>query len=131
MIVVCICVFRVRTILTTSPKQKVPVLEIPAAEEHVVLDRYEGWVNEFPFDYTPEDYHVARTRSVFFRLEGEVLQVMETRTRIPKRAIWDEPKHKAKFTRKRIYNLSETKVDLLPHGLIRRRYIFHKNIFVS
>lgn len=114
-------------ILTTVPedknttKPKVPVLEIPAAEEHAVLERFEGWLNELPYLYDPQNYHVARTKSVYFRLEGETLRIMETRIRIPKRAVWDEPKHKLKFTRRRTYNLAGAKIELLPEGLIRRR----------
>ena len=115
---------RFKQILTIPPKKKAfPVLEIPAVEEHAVLERFEGWLNELPYSYKPENYHVARTKSVFFRLEGEILQVMETKTRIPKRAIWDEPNHKAKFTKKRVYSLVGSTVELLPSGLIRRRCV--------
>lgn len=99
----------------------VPVLEIPAVEEHAVQERYEGWLNELPYIYDPHNYHVARTKSVFFSLEGGVLCVMETRMKVPKRAVWDEPKRKFKFIRKRIYNLIGAKIELLPEGLIRRR----------
>lgn len=102
-------------------KSKVSVVEIPAAEEHTVLERFEGWLNELPYLYDPQNYHVARTKSVYFRLEGETLRIMETRMRIPKRAVWDEPKHKLKFTRRRTYNLAGAKIELLPEGLIRRR----------
>lgn len=99
----------------------VPVLEIPAAKEHAVQERYEGWLNELPYTYDPNNYHVARTKSAFFILEGGMLRVMETRMKVPKRTVWDEPKRKYKFTRKRVYNLTGAKVELLPDGLIRRR----------
>ena len=113
---------QIKEILTTPSKKKVlPVLEIPAAEEHVVVERFEGWLNELPYNYNPENYHVARTKPVFFKLQGEILQVIETKTRIPKKAIWDEPKYKAKFTKKRVYSLAGSTVELLPLGLIRRR----------
>lgn len=120
---------RVREILT-APLDKepvhvvVPVLEIPAAEEHAVQERYEGWLNELPYTYDPHNYHVARTKSVFFSLEGGVLRVMETRMKVPKRAVWDEPKRKYKFIRKRVYNLIGAKIELLPEGLTRRRYVY-------
>lgn len=125
-IVVYKLVQRIREILT-APLDKepahvvVPVLEIPAAEEHAVQERYEGWLNELPYTYDPHNYHVARTKSVFFSLEGGVLRVMETRMKVPKRAVWDEPKRKYKFTRKRAYNLMGAKIELLPEGLTRRR----------
>jgi len=110
----------------------VPVLEIPAAEEHAVQERYEGWLNELPYTYDPHNYHVARTKSVFFSLEGGVLRIMETRMKVPKRAVWDEQKRKYKFTRKREYNLNGAKIELLPEGLTRRRYdhIMHYFIFL-
>lgn len=116
-----------KRILTTVPEGKqiskhtVPVVEIPAVEEHAVLERFEGWLNELPYLYDPQNYHVARTKSVYFRLEGDTLRIMETRMRIPKRAVWDEPKHKLKFTRRRTYSLAGAKIELLPEGLIRRR----------
>lgn len=126
-ITLCNAITRIKQILTTSPDDKllvsrnVPVLEIPAVEEHAVIERFEGWLNELPYSYNPDDYHVARTKSVFFRLEGHVLRIMETKTKVPKRTVWDEPRHKLKFTRRRVYDLLDAKVDLLPHGLIRRR----------
>ncbi|KAL0125179.1 hypothetical protein PUN28_004368 [Cardiocondyla obscurior] len=117
---------KIREVLATPLDKKpahvvVPVLEILAAEEHAVQERYEGWLNELPYVYDPQNYHVARTKSVFFSLEGGVLRVMETRMKVPKRAIWDEPKRKYKFTRKRMYNLIGAKIELVPEGLIRRR----------
>ncbi|XP_034939124.1 testis-expressed protein 2 [Chelonus insularis] len=101
--------------------ESIPVVEIPAVKEHAVVDKFEGWLNELPYNYDPENYHVARTNSVYFKLEGESLRVMETRTRIPKRAVWNEPQPTAKFTRKRVYSLAGAKVELLPEGLTRKR----------
>lgn len=117
---------KIKEILTTPLVEEpahtvVPVLEIPAAEEHAVQERYEGWLNELPYTYDPHNYHVARTKSVFFSLEGGALRVMETRMKVPKRAVWDEPKRKFKFTRRRVYNLTGAKIELLPEGLNRRR----------
>lgn len=114
---------QVQEVLQTPPKKrkKKSIIEIPAVEEFAVLDKFEGWLNELPYDYKPENYHVARTKSVFLKLEGDVLQILETKSRIPKRAIWDEPNHKVKFTKKRIYSLSGSSIELLPLALIRRR----------
>lgn len=100
-----------------------PIVEIPAAEEHAVFEKFEGWLNELPYDYDPDNYHVARTNSVMFKLESDSLRIMETRTRIPKRAVWNEPQHVPKFTRKRVYSLIGAKIELLPEGLTRRRFI--------
>lgn len=118
----------INRLIMMPAKSIVPVLEISAVEEHAILDKYEGWLNELPYNYEPDNYHVARTRPVFFVLEGETLHVMETRTRIPKRAIWDEPKHKPKYIKKRVYSVAGAKVELLPSGLIRRRYILNENL---
>lgn len=116
---------KIKEILATPLKNEVhtmvPVLEIPAAEEHAVQERYEGWLNELPYAYDPNNYHVARTKSVFFSLEGGTLRIMETRMKVPKRAVWDEPKRKYKLTKRRVYNLTDAKIELLPEGLIRRR----------
>lgn len=115
---------KIKIVLATTPyknEHTVPVLEIPAAEEHAVQERYEGWLNELPYTYDPNNYHVARTKSVYFSLEGGILRIMETRMRIPKKAVWDEPNRKFRFTRRRVYNLAGAKIELLPDGLIRRR----------
>lgn len=129
---------KIKEILATPLDEKplahtvIPVLEIPAAEELAVQERYEGWLNELPYTYDPHNYHVARTKSVYFSLEGGTLRVTETRMRVPKRTVWDEPKRKFKFTRKRVYNIAGAKIELLPEGLIRRRYTKsrrHKSLF--
>ncbi|XP_046734747.1 testis-expressed protein 2 isoform X1 [Diprion similis] len=104
-----------------SGEEQVSVLEIPAVEEHVVVDRFEGWLNQLPYSYDPDNYHVARTVSVYFRLEGGSLKVMETKTRIPKREVWDEPKQKVRYIWKKVYTLADATIKLLPEGLIRRR----------
>ncbi|XP_076756863.1 uncharacterized protein LOC143426977 isoform X1 [Xylocopa sonorina] len=118
---------KLKKILTTLPEERyvssppIPVLEIPAVEEHAVVERFQGWLNELPYSYEPNNYHVARTKSVFFRLEGSVLRIMETRMKVPKKAVWDEAKHKLKFVKRRVYNLSGAKVELLPYGLTKKR----------
>ncbi|XP_053987933.1 testis-expressed protein 2 [Hylaeus volcanicus] len=121
-------VTKLKQILTTLPDEKlvyrptiIPVLEIPAVEEHAVVERFQGWVNELPYSYEPNNYHVARTKSVFFRLQGNILRIMETRMKVPKKAVWDESKHKLKFVKRRVYNLNGAKIDLLPSGLTRKR----------
>ncbi|KAJ8683283.1 hypothetical protein QAD02_019075 [Eretmocerus hayati] len=107
--------------LLTKSNDRIPILEISSVQEHAIVEKFEGWLNELPYKYEPACYHVARTKPVFFILESDVLQILETRSRIPKRAIWDEAKHKPRFTKKRVYCLAGAKVELLPSGLIRRR----------
>lgn len=130
-VIVMVMIQRVVTLVTGAlmtpqkvphiEKEQVPVLEIPAAEEHASLDRFEGWLNQLPYNYDPDNYHVARTISVYFRLEGGVLKVMETKTKIPKRDVWDEPKQKVRFVWKKVWALNDASIKLLPEGLIRRR----------
>ena len=123
----CSTLTEFQRVLTTMPDEKfdsptiIPVLEIPAAEEHSVIERFQGWLNELPYNYEPNNYHVARTKSVFFRLEGNILRIMETRMKIPKKAVWDEPKQKLKFVRRRVYNLAGARIELVPYGLARKR----------
>lgn len=96
-------------------------IEISPVEEYSVIEKFEGWLNELPYDYDPDNYHVARTNTIFLKLENNYLKIMETRSRIPKRAVWNETNIKPKFTRKRIYSLAGATVELLPDGLTRRR----------
>lgn len=78
-------------------------------------------MNEFPESYDPQTYHISQTQSVYVRLQGNLLRLSHTRAKIPKRAMWNEPKHKLAFTEHRIYNLLGAVVTLLPEGLNKKR----------
>lgn len=83
--------------------------------------KYEGWMNEFSREYSPKIYHISLTESVYVRLEGSTLRVSTPRSKIPKRAMWNEPKHKLLFNRDRLFDIANCKVTLLPDGLTHRR----------
>lgn len=118
------------------------ILEIPAVKEYQPVTKFEvenlrfcylslyrntfafqGWMNEYPDKYNPESYHICQTQSVYVRLQGNLLRISHTRAKIPKRAMWNEPKHKLNFTHHRIYNLVGAKVTLLPEGLNKKRFV--------
>ncbi|GLH02915.1 Uncharacterized protein GBIM_08862 [Gryllus bimaculatus] len=98
-----------------------PILEVPAAKEYQPLTKYEGWMNEYPDSYNPDTYSITATQTVYVRLEGSTLRVSNTRLKIPKRAMWNERRHKLRFTHQRIYNIANCAIKLLPEGLTRRR----------
>ncbi|XP_014275137.1 testis-expressed protein 2 [Halyomorpha halys] len=82
---------------------------------------YEGWINEFCFEYQPEIYHVTQTETVYARLEGSVLKLASPRQKVSKRAIWNEPHYKLRFDRERTYDISNCEVLLLPDKLAHKR----------
>ncbi|KAK4874750.1 hypothetical protein RN001_014110 [Aquatica leii] len=99
-----------------------PVIEIPAVKEYRPIIKIEGWMNEYPEDYNPRTYHIARTQSVYIKLQGNLLRISHTKEKIPKRALWNEAEHKnVTFTDHRVYNLLGANVNLAPIGLNKRR----------
>ncbi|XP_045525738.1 testis-expressed protein 2 isoform X1 [Pieris brassicae] len=95
---------------------------IPSVKEHTPLKKYEGWINHYRFpDYDPFTYHINKTTTAFVKLEGCNLRISYTRTKIAKRALWDEKIDKVNFYQHRLYNLTGARVILLPNGLVKRR----------
>lgn len=78
-------------------------------------------MNEFPEAYDPVVYHISRTQSVFLRLQGNLLKISHSKSKVPKRAMWNEHDIKASFSHHRIYNLYGAKISLLPAGLTKVR----------
>lgn len=75
--------------------------------------------------YDPEHYHISMTRSVYVRLEGSILYIFNTNSRINKRAAWNENPIDMKtilFTNQRVFDLYQSRIELLPIGLARKRY---------
>lgn len=75
--------------------------------------------------YDPDNYHISMTRSVYVKLDGSMLYILNTNARVNKRATWNESPVDIKntpFTSQRIYDLFQGRVDLLPIGLARKRY---------
>lgn len=100
-----------------------PILEIPAVEEHKTIKTYSGWMNEINC-YDPNTFSFNLTRAVYIRLDGNVLKLSGTNARIPKRRMWNEPaidRSKILFTDHRSYDLSDARIELLPLGLAKKR----------
>nr|XP_026488194.1 testis-expressed protein 2 isoform X1 [Vanessa tameamea] len=95
---------------------------IPSVKEHRPIKKYEGWMNHYRYpDYDPYTYHINKTTTAFMKLEGCNLRISYTKTKIAKRALWDEKIEKVTFYQHRLYNLTGAKVILLPKGLVKRR----------
>lgn len=78
-------------------------------------------MNEYPDPYDPLTYHISQTQSVFLRLQGNLLRLSHSKSKVPKRAMWNENEIKATFSHHRIYNLVGAKITLLPEGLAKIR----------
>ncbi|XP_018612684.2 testis-expressed protein 2-like isoform X1 [Scleropages formosus] len=81
---------------------------------------FKGWMNEI-YSYDPEMYHATLTHSVFVRLEGSVLRLSKPSRSIARRATFNEPKPEVTFVSQKIYDLTDSKVYLMPQNLARKR----------
>ncbi|CAH2037700.1 unnamed protein product, partial [Iphiclides podalirius] len=72
-------------------------------------------------DYDPFTYHINKTTTAFMKLEGCNLRISYTKTKIAKRALWDEKIDNVTFYQHRLYNLTGARIILLPKGLVKRR----------
>lgn len=102
-----------------------PILEIPAVEEHKTIKTYAGWMNEINC-YDPNTFSFNMTRAVYIRLDGNALKLSGTNARIPKRRMWNEPaidRSKILFTDHRSYDLTDARIELLPLGLAKKRWV--------
>ncbi|XP_076872006.1 testis-expressed protein 2-like isoform X2 [Brachyhypopomus gauderio] len=87
-------------------------------------DVFKGWMNEIQ-NYDPESYHATLTHSVFVRLEGSALRISRPNKNIARRASYSEPKPDVNFVSQKIYDLTDSKVSVVPLGLARKR-VFNK-----
>ncbi|XP_062874737.1 testis-expressed protein 2 [Trichomycterus rosablanca] len=81
---------------------------------------YKGWMNEI-YSYDPETYHATLTHSVYVRLEGSVLRLSKPNRNVPRRASFNEPKPDITYISQKIYDLTNSKIYLVPHSLARKR----------
>ncbi|TSK62600.1 Testis-expressed protein 2 [Bagarius yarrelli] len=81
---------------------------------------FKGWMNEIQ-NYDPETYHATLTHSVFVRLEGSALRISKPNKNIARRASYNEPKPDIMYISQKIYDLTDSKVSLVPQGLARKR----------
>ncbi|XP_062976070.1 testis-expressed protein 2 [Elgaria multicarinata webbii] len=79
-----------------------------------------GWMNEI-HNYDPETYHATLTHSVFVRLEGSTLRLSKPNKNISRRAIYNEAKPEVIYISQKIYDLTDSKIHLVPKSLARKR----------
>ena len=63
--------------------------------------------------YDPEMYHATLTHSVYVRLEGSVLRLSKPNRNISRRATHNEPKPDVTYISQKIYDLTDSKVNVL------------------
>ncbi|XP_023122920.2 testis-expressed protein 2 [Amphiprion ocellaris] len=81
---------------------------------------FKGWMNEI-HSYDPEMYHATLTHSVYVRLEGSVLRLSKPNRNISRRAAHNEPKPDVTYISQKIYDLTDSKIYLMPQSLARKR----------
>ncbi|KAG7491627.1 hypothetical protein MATL_G00006010 [Megalops atlanticus] len=81
---------------------------------------FKGWMNEI-HNYDPETYHATLTHSVFVRLEGSTLRLSKPNRNIARRAAFNEPKPDVTYISQKIYDLTDSKIYLVPQSLARKR----------
>ncbi|XP_050926822.1 testis-expressed protein 2 isoform X2 [Lates calcarifer] len=81
---------------------------------------YKGWMNEIS-NYDPETYHATLTHSVYVRLEGSIIRLSKPNHNIARRATHNEPKPDVTYISQKIYDLTNSKVYLMPQNLARKR----------
>lgn len=74
---------------------------------------FQGWMNEIS-SYDPEMYHATMTHSVFVRLEGSVIRLSKPNHNVARRATHNEPKADVTYISQKIYDLSNSRVGLIP-----------------
>ncbi|XP_059989235.1 testis-expressed protein 2 isoform X1 [Lagenorhynchus albirostris] len=79
-----------------------------------------GWMNEI-YNYDPETYHATLTHSVFVRLEGGTVRLSKPNKNISRRASYNETKPEVTYVSQKIYDLSDSKIYLVPKSLARKR----------
>ncbi|XP_074927951.1 testis-expressed protein 2 isoform X1 [Chelonoidis abingdonii] len=79
-----------------------------------------GWMNEI-YNYDPETYHATLTHSVYVRLEGSTLRLSKPNKNISRRAIYNESKPDVTYIGQKIYELTDSKIYLVPKSLARKR----------
>ncbi|KAM9391648.1 testis-expressed protein 2 isoform 2-T4 [Pholidichthys leucotaenia] len=81
---------------------------------------YKGWMNEI-HSYDPEMYHATLTHSIYVRLEGSILRLSKPNRNISRRATHNESKPDVTYISQKIYDLTDSKIYLMPQSLARKR----------
>ena len=72
-------------------------------------------------NYNPDTYSINQTHSIYVHLEGTTLRLRRPRVNIPKRAMWDEPASSPQFIHQRHFDITGSRVILLPPNLVKKR----------
>lgn len=72
-------------------------------------------------NYTPDSYSINQTHSIYVHLEGTTLRLRRPKTNIPKRAMWNEPNPTPQFIHQRHFDITGSRVLLLPPELVKKR----------
>ncbi|XP_061580700.1 testis-expressed protein 2-like [Cololabis saira] len=83
-------------------------------------EMHKGWMNEI-MNYDPETYHATLTHSVYVRLEGPIIRLSKPNHNVARRAAHNEPKPDVTYVSQKIYDLTNSKVYLVPQSLARKR----------
>ncbi|XP_032065391.1 testis-expressed protein 2 isoform X2 [Thamnophis elegans] len=81
---------------------------------------FKGWMNEI-YNYDPETYHATLTHSIFVRLEGSILRLSKPNKNISRKALYNETKPEVTYVSQKIYDLTDSKIYLVPKSLARKR----------
>jgi cytoplasmic polyadenylation element-binding protein len=79
-------------------------------------------MNELREKYDYKNYFLNKTRSVYLNLDGSMLRLQTTTSKVPKRAVCDENIGHVTFNQQRIYSLVDCQITILPAALCRKRY---------
>lgn len=83
------------------------IVQTPFLKENKNFDGvYKGWMNELREIYEPDRYFLNKTRSVYVNLDGVMLRLQTTSTKVPKRAVCNESIGSVSFNELRIYDLT-------------------------
>ncbi len=63
-------------------------------------------MNELRENYSPDNYFLNKTRSVYVNLDGSMLRLQTTISKVPKRAVLGEQIGNCSFNKLRIYDLN-------------------------
>lgn len=117
-----------KTLFKIPDYTNMPICELPPIEEHKSLKSYSGWMNEIQA-YDPANFHISMTKSVYIKLDGSIIRISNTNARILKRSMYNEKlidKSLITFTRHRVYNLLNCRIEMCPKGLARKRHFGRK-----
>ncbi|KAF4092746.1 hypothetical protein AMELA_G00024460 [Ameiurus melas] len=103
-----------------SPTENLLMETIGTALRETAKRELQGWMNEM-YSYDPETYHPSLCHSVYVTLDGCNLRLAYPPINIPRQATFNEPTHDTTFVRSRCFQLSNSKVSLLPEILAKKR----------